>query len=214
MSHEIQNSATRPKRPPLRKHAVSSNPFDLFTNWFSEALASDVIEPQAMTLATATPEGRPSARVVLLRGYDVKGFCFYTNYMSRKGQELAANPYAAAVFWWGKLERQIRIEGEIQKLTPQESDDYFNSRPLGSRFGAMLSPQSQVIPTRAVLEEQLRALEAQYGQTDPPRPPHWGGYRLMPHVIEFWQSGRHRLHDRLRYTQQADGSWVIERLSP
>lgn len=214
MSHDPQNSALRPKRPPLRKQDVPASPFDLFTTWFSEALTSDIIEPQAMTLATATLEGRPSARVVLLRGYDANGFCFYTNYVSRKGQELAVNPYAAAVFWWGKLERQIRIEGEIQKLTAQESDAYFKSRPLGSRFGAMLSPQSQVIPTRTVLEEQLHALEAQYGQTDPPRPPHWGGYRLMPSVIEFWQSGRHRLHDRLRYTQQEAGSWVIDRLSP
>lgn len=190
------------------------DPLVLFTQWFAEALAADIVEPYAMTLATATPDGRPAARMVLLRGFDARGFCFYTNYESRKGQELASNPQVALLFWWGKLERQVRIEGRVEKLTPAESDAYFNSRPLGSRFGAIVSAQSQVIASRTTLEERLRALEADYGNQPPPRPPFWGGYRVAPAVIEFWKSGQHRLHDRQRYTRQPDERWIIERLSP
>ena len=214
MSQDIEQTRLQANHQPLREREAPATPFILFTTWFIEVLEADVIEPNAMTLATATPEGRPSARVVLLRGFDAHGFCFYTNYESRKGQELATNPYAALVFWWGKLQRQVRIEGAIQKLTAKESDTYFNSRPLGSRFSALVSAQSQVIPNRAFLEEKLRLLEAQYAHQPPPRPDHWGGYRLVPSMIEFWQSGQHRLHDRLRYTMQQNGSWVIERLSP
>jgi pyridoxamine 5'-phosphate oxidase len=202
------------KRAPLSASHIASDPFDVFTHWFTEALASDVVEPNAMTLATATLDGRPAVRMVLLRGFDAHGFCFYTNYESRKGQELTVNPQAALLFWWGKLERQVRIEGSVEKLTAQESDAYFNSRPLGSRFGAIVSAQSQVIASRIVLEERLQALEAKYAHQPPPRPSFWGGYRVIPSVIEFWQSGQYRLHDRLRYTRQAAGIWVIERLSP
>ncbi|CAN5525195.1 pyridoxamine 5'-phosphate oxidase [soil metagenome] len=206
-------SSTKPAGS-LRTGHLPTDPLALFTHWFADALAADIIEPYAMTLATATPDGRPAARMVLLRGFDEQGFCFYTNYESRKGQELTMNPQAALLFWWGKLERQVRIEGHIEKLTPDESDAYFNSRPLGSRFGAIVSAQSQVIASRAILEERLHALEAEYANQPPPRPPFWGGYRVIPTMIEFWKSGQHRLHDRLRYTRQTDDRWIIERLSP
>jgi pyridoxamine 5'-phosphate oxidase len=207
-------SNPQPIRPPLNEHDAPANPLLLFGAWLEEARTSPTVyEYSAMTLATATPEGRPSARVVLLRGYDERGFCFFTNYASRKGEELAANAWAALVFWWGSLGRQIRIEGRVAKLTPAESDAYYHSRPLGSRLSAWVSAQSQVIPNREVLEAGLRALEAEYADQAPPRPTGWGGYRVAPAVIEFWQSGRHRLHDRLRYRQQEDG-WVMERLAP
>lgn len=214
MSPNNEQARRQAHRHPLDEHEAPATPFALFTTWFTEALESDIIEPNAMTLATATQAGRPSARMVLLRGFDVNGFCFYTNYESRKGQELAQNPYAALVLWWGKLQRQVRIEGAIHKLTAKESDTYFNSREVGSRFSAVVSAQSQVIPNRALLEEKLRVLETQHAHQPPLRPAHWGGYRVAPTVIEFWQSGEHRLHDRLRYTIQQNGSWVIERLSP
>ncbi len=193
---------------------MTADPLAVFTRWFAEALAADIVEPYAMTLATATLDNRPAARMVLLRGFDANGFCFYTNYESRKGQELMTNPQVALLFWWGKLERQVRIEGHVEKLTPGESDAYFNSRPLGSRFSAIVSAQSQVIASRTILEEDLRALEAEYADQPPPRPLFWGGYRVEPAVIEFWQSGQHRLHDRLRYTRQQDGAWTTERLAP
>jgi pyridoxamine 5'-phosphate oxidase len=167
-----------------------------------------------MTLATVGAEGRPSARVVLLRKLDERGFCFFTNYESRKGQELAQNPWAALLFWWGRLERQVRIEGQVERLSEAESDAYYHSRPKGSRLGAWASAQSQVIANRQVLEEKLAALEAEYAHTEPPRPSFWGGYRLVPTLFEFWQGGPHRLHDRIRYLRQEDGSWQIERLSP
>src|SRR4051812_31517986 len=167
-----------------------------------------------MTLATVGAQGRPSARVVLLRKLDERGFCFFTNYESRKGQELAANPWAALLFWWGRLERQVRIEGEVERLSEAESDAYYHSRPLGSQLGAWASPQSQVIANRDFLEERLAGLESEYADHAPPRPPFWGGYRLVPTVFEFWQGGPHRLHDRLRYQLQTDGSWQIERLAP
>jgi len=214
MSPNNEQARRQAHRHPLDEHEAPATPFALFTTWFTEALESDIIEPNAMTLATATQAGRPSARMVLLRGFDVNGFCFYTNYESRKGQELAQNPYAALVLWWGKLQRQVRIEGAIHKLTAKESDTYFNSREVGSRFSAVVSAQSQVIPNRAFLEEKLRVLETQHAHQPPARPAQWGGYRVAPTVIEFWQSGEHRLHDRLRYTIQQNGGWMIERLSP
>jgi pyridoxamine 5'-phosphate oxidase len=165
-----------------------------------------------MTLATATPEGRPSARVVLLKGVDERGFVFYTNYTSRKGHELAANPHAALVFAWAQLERQVRIEGPIEKVSAEESDAYYETRPLGSRLGAWASPQSMVLPSRLTLATKVGAIVLRYGK-NPPRPLHWGGYRVLPEAIEFWQGRRNRLHDRLLYTRHAEG-WKIERLAP
>jgi pyridoxamine 5'-phosphate oxidase len=171
------------------------------------------VDVNAMTLATVDREGRPSARVVLLKGVDERGFIFYTNYESRKGQELAANPKAALVFYWPDLERQVCVTGEIQKLPSAESDAYFRSRPRGSNIGAWASNQSQTVPDRAALEAKWRHFEAQYAGKDVPRPPHWGGYVLAPERIEFWQGRLNRLHDRFRYTREG-GSWTIERLSP
>jgi pyridoxamine 5'-phosphate oxidase len=208
-------SNSQPIRPTLYEDAAPAEPLALFGAWLAEARASnDVYEYAGMTLSTATPDGRPSARVVLLRGYDQRGFCFYTNYESRKGLEIAANPWVALLFWWGALGRQIRIEGQIEKLTAAESDAYYHSRPLGSRLGAWVSPQSQVIANRNLLEIGLQQLEAEYADHAPDRPPFWGGYRVVPVSIEFWQSGAHRLHDRLRYSKQAEDAWLLERLAP
>lgn len=208
-------SNPQPLRPTIYEEQLPAEPLALFTAWLAEAQISPAVyEHNAMTLATATPDGRPAARIVLLRGYDARGFCFYTNYESRKGEEIAANPQVALLFWWGALGRQIRIEGQIARLRDAESDAYYNSRPLGSRLGAWVSPQSQVIPSRQQLEADLQRLEATYPEQGPPRPPFWGGYRVIPASFEFWQSGVNRLHDRLRYTQQADGRWLLERLAP
>jgi len=214
MSTQFDSLPATLPHTPLLEADVPANPFELFTVWFAEVLAADIHEPAAMTLATATPQGRPSARIVLMRGFDQQGFCFYTNYQSRKGQELAANPWVALDFWWGKLGRQVRVEGRVAKLTDGESDAYFNSRPLGSRLSAIVSAQSQVIASREVLEAALHALEAEVTDGAPPRPAHWGGYRVAPETIEFWQHGAHRLHDRLCYTRQAEGDWVMARLAP
>lgn len=198
----------------LSESDVDADPFKQFQAWFSDALAAPLIEPNAMVLATATKDGRPSARAVLLKGFDERGFVFYTNYESRKGQELAENPWAALVFLWEELERQIRIEGQVEKCSAEESDAYFRSRPLGSRLSATLSHQSQVISSREVLERRLEELMVENANGDVPRPPFWGGYRLSPTSIEFWQGRPNRLHDRLRYRLLNDGSWLIERLSP
>ena len=198
----------------LADNAVDPDPFVTFAAWYQAAHEAELYEPNGMTLATVGADGRPSARVVLLRLMDNRGFCFFTNYESRKGQELAANPYAALLFWWGRLERQVRIEGQVEKLTSAESDAYYHSRPKGSRLGAWVSAQSQPIPNRQVLEERLAALEQEYADHEPPRPPYWGGYRVVPAMFEFWQGGPHRLHDRLRYTRQEGGIWIIERLAP
>lgn len=202
------------RRGRLRQDDLDPNPLVTFADWFDEARRANLHEPNAMTLATVGPDGHPSARVVLLKGVDVRGFCFFTNYASRKGQELAANPWAALVFWWGPLERQIRVEGKVERLTAAESDEYFQSRPKGARLGAWVSAQSEVIANRQVLEDRLAELEAEYAEAEPPRPPHWGGYRLVPTAIEFWQGGTHRLHDRLHYVRTPDGAWHVERLSP
>jgi pyridoxamine 5'-phosphate oxidase len=198
----------------LQETDVDPNPFRQFQIWFDRALAAQLSEPNAMTLATATPDGIPSARIVLLKGFDERGFVFYTNYQSHKGQELTANPHAALVFWWAELERQVRIEGRVEQVSDRESDEYYHSRPLNSRLGAWVSKQSQVVESRAVLEQRLQELNTQYENREVPRPPHWGGFRVIPQAIEFWQGRPSRLHDRLRYRLLEDGSWTIERLSP
>ncbi len=197
---------------------VAVDPFTQFDLWFQEALTtlhSDAgVEANAMTLATATKAGIPSARIVLLKGVDEKGFIFYTNYDSRKGQELEANPHAALVFFWQELERQVRIEGRIERVESDVSNQYFSSRPRRSRIGAWASPQSQVIDNREVLEHNMTDLETEYGEESPiPRPAHWGGYRVVPKAVEFWQGRRSRLHDRVRYERKED-AWDIVRLAP
>jgi pyridoxamine 5'-phosphate oxidase len=193
---------------------IDRNPFRQFDAWFAQAVAAKLPEPNTMTLATVDSRGRPSARIVLVKGVDERGFVFFTNYESRKGRELADNPHASLLFYWIELERQVRIEGNVVKASPAESDQYFESRPLGSRIGAWASEQSQVIESRAVLEAREREISAKYGE-HPPRPPHWGGYRLIPDAIEFWQGRPSRLHDRLLYTRAVEGGdWQLARLSP
>ncbi|MEJ1933529.1 pyridoxamine 5'-phosphate oxidase [Nostoc sp. NIES-2111] len=197
----------------LSKTEVDPNPFIQFKKWFEQALAAQLPEPNAMTIATTTPDGKPSARMVLLKDFDERGFVFFTNYNSRKGQELAANPQAALVFWWAELERQVRILGRVEKVSESESDYYFESRPAKSRLGAWASNQSEIIPTREVLEQRMQELQSKYENQDIPRPQHWGGLRVIPTEIEFWQGRSSRLHDRLLYTH-VDDSWKIQRLSP
>ena len=206
-----------PVDPPsqLRESDIDADPLRQFRRWFDEALAAEAVEPEAMFLATATPDGRPSGRVVLLRGFDERGFVFFTNYESRKGQELAANPRAALAFFWDALDRQVRIEGPVQRVSPAESDVYYNSRPRGSRIGAWASPQSAVLPGREALDRKVAEAEARFAGLDAlPRPPHWGGLRVVPDVIEFWQGQPNRLHDRLCFQRQGDGTWLLQRLAP
>lgn len=196
----------------LDEAQAADGPLALFNRWMDEAIQHDVSEPTAMTLATVGPGGRPSTRVVLLKGCDERGLVWFTNYASRKGQELAANPFAALQFHWVEMERVVRIEGRVEKASAQESDDYFKSRPLDSRLGAWASPQSQVISSRAVLVANAAKAAVQHGLS-PDRPPHWGGYRLVPDRYEFWQGRRSRLHDRLRF--KLEGSqWLRDRLAP
>ncbi len=197
----------------LSESASNADPLLQFSKWLEEAISSEVPEPNAMTVATVGSDLRPSTRVVLIKGFDERGIVWYTNYASRKGQELAGNPFAALQFHWVELERVVRIEGVVEKVSDAESDAYFHSRPLDSRIGAWASPQSQVIEGRTVLVTNAARYGAQF-LLQPPRPPHWGGYRLKPERWEFWQGRKSRLHDRLRYTAQADGGWLRERLAP
>jgi pyridoxamine 5'-phosphate oxidase len=198
----------------LLEQEVDPSPILQFQAWLQDAVAARMLEPNAMTLATVTPEGKPSARIVLLKDFDERGFVFYTNLQSRKGQELNQTPAAVLVFWWDKLERQIRIEGSILKVSDAEADEYFQSRPKGSQLGAWVSHQSQVIEGREDLEHRLKTFEQKYGDRPIPRPDHWGGYRLVPSAFEFWQGRPNRLHDRLCYRQKNSTGWTIERLSP
>ncbi len=225
--NEIMSSPLRSKLPLAhlrREHSdrsldesdVDKNPFEQFARWMEEAMDSGEggIEVNAMTVATATADGVPSARTVLLKGFDERGFVFYSNYGSQKGQELTENPHAALLFHWARLGRQIRINGEVERTSPEESEAYFHSRPAGSQLSAAVSHQSQVIPSREWLEQRLAELADEYGDDEVPLPDYWGGFRVKPQSMEFWQGRPNRLHDRLRYTLQSDGSWTIERLSP
>jgi pyridoxamine 5'-phosphate oxidase len=197
----------------LERAALDDDPLVQFGRWFEEAKRADLIEPNAMTLATSSPGGRPSARVVLLKGFGPDGFVFFSNYASRKGEELAANPHAALVFWWPPLERQVRLEGTVERATMEESEAYWRSRPLGSRLAALASAQSEVIPDRELLVRRVEQLAARHADGAVPLPEAWGGYRLVPETFEFWQGQPNRLHDRFRYTRRDDG-WLVERLSP
>ncbi len=197
----------------LSETQVHPDPIRQFEAWFADALAAQVLEPNAMTLATATSDGVPSARVVLLKGVDAGGFVFFTDYRSRKGAELAENPLAALVFLWKEIERQVRVSGAVSRVTAAESEAYYRSRPLGSRLGAWVSHQSSVLASRAEIEERWQSVSQRFADGDVPLPPHWGGYRVMPDEIEFWQGRPNRLHDRLRYERTSSG-WTISRLSP
>ena len=198
----------------LSEEDVAPSALQQFAAWWNDVLASEIVEPNAMTLATASSDGLPSARIVLLKGFDENGFVFFTNYNSFKALQLLENPRACLVFFWKELERQVRIIGVIEKISAAESDEYFNSRPEGSRIGAIASPQSQVIENREWLEGRVHEMSGQLSGKEIQRPDHWGGYRVRPAIIEFWQGRANRLHDRIQYTLSDDGNWKIERLAP
>lgn len=211
-SHSIADLHKSYEQGRLTEDTADADPLRQFDRWLTAALDADLPDPNAMTLATVGSDLRPSTRIVLIKGYDAQGIVFYTNYDSRKGQELAGNPYGALQFHWLQMERVVRIEGQVHKVSEQESDEYFHSRPLDSRIGAWASPQSQVIASRSVLDDNAARHSAQFGSA-PPRPPHWGGFRLAPDRWEFWQGRKSRLHDRLHYRLD-QGRWIMERLAP
>lgn len=212
--HDLAQMRRQYELAELDETHVAADPLHQFQRWFDEAVRAKALEPNAMTLATVSAEGRPSTRVVLLKGLDERGLVWYTNYESRKGAELAVNPHAALQFFWPELERVVRVEGVVSKLADAESDEYYRTRPLGSRIGAWASPQSQVIPSRAALEATWAAEQARQGD-DPVRPPQWGGYRLQPLYWEFWQGRASRLHDRLVFQRAEEGAaWQLSRLAP
>ena len=211
---EIANMRNEYAREELSEADMDADPIRQFAAWFQEALAAKLPDANAMTLATATPDGQPSARMVLLKAFDNSGFTFHTNYNSRKGRELTANPRAALLFFWPQFHRQVRIEGTVERVSAVESDEYFRSRPLGSQLGAWASRQSDVIRGREALEESVREITRRFADVEAPRPPFWGGFRVRPLSIEFWQGRPDRLHDRLRYRRVPPDSWRIERLAP
>ncbi len=198
----------------LQEKDVAEQPIAQFDRWWKDAMESELDEVNAMTLATADASGAPSARIVLLKGYDERGFVFFTNYNSKKGQDIAANPRVSLVFFWKELERQVNISGSIEKVSVAESDAYFQSRPVGSRIGAWCSPQSTVIADRQILEDNITKYQAQFGDGSIPKPDHWGGYLVQPQSVEFWQGRSSRLHDRIKYRKNDQGLWIIERLAP
>lgn len=211
-----ENYPHLPKEYPSRKFGekdADPDPVNQFERWFKDVLNANLKEPNAMALATSTKSGKPSVRIVLLKSYDKKGFVFFTNYESRKGNELAKNPFGALVFWWGEFGRQVRIEGRVEKISRKESEEYFQSRPIESRISASASSQSRVIESRESLEKRYLEIRKQYEGKTVPCPPYWGGYRLIPQTFEFWQGWANRLHDRILYTWEEEG-WKIERLAP
>jgi len=198
----------------LRRADLHVDPLQQFSAWFAAALAADIRDVNAMSLATATPDGKPSVRIVLLKGFDERGFAFFTNYDSEKGRQLEVNPHAALAFYWVQLERQVRISGPVERTSREDSAAYFHSRPAGSRLGAWASKQSEVVDARQVLDSRLTEMTERFENGEIPLPPHWGGYRVKPDKFEFWQGRPNRLHDRFRYSRRADSAWQIDRLAP
>ncbi len=211
---ELQNLRQDYSAASLSEKESAADPIKQFESWFNQAVKANALEPNAMTLATATPDGRPSARIVLLKGYDNNGFSFYTNYLSRKGKEIAKNPMGAITFFWGELERQVRIEGVIEKLDKATSEKYFHSRPKGSQISALVSPQSQEVTSRGELDGKMVKMENEYKDKEIPKPAHWGGYILKPRLIEFWQGRPSRMHDRIVYKKVDNKNWKKVRLAP
>ncbi|HEX9251710.1 MAG TPA: pyridoxamine 5'-phosphate oxidase [Ignavibacteriaceae bacterium] len=210
--NQLKNMRLNYDQDQLLESKISENPFTQFKIWFDLLLKADITEPNAMTIATSTKAGMPSARMVLLKDFDESGFTFFTNYGSRKGKELSESPFASMLFWWREFERQVRIEGKIEKISRKESEEYFNLRPLKSRYGALASDQSEIVESREILEKKFADLEKQFGD-NPPMPENWGGYKLIPNKFEFWQGRRDRLHDRICYEKDKD-CWKIYRLQP